>query len=113
MLDKLVANATEYTDHKTPVEIVVAKQSGHAVLHVKNTGRPLPDNPAVLFELFASFRTESSQTTEHYGLGLYLVKLIAESHGGQARAYSLDGNQGAVFEVILPLSSNLTGTSQS
>jgi two-component system, OmpR family, sensor histidine kinase ChvG len=40
----------------------------------------------------------------HLGLGLYIVRLVAEFHGGRARAVNLAGASGVRFEVevLLP-----------
>ncbi len=56
-----------------------------------------------MFDLFVSLRTPSRKTDDNFGLGLYIVKLITESHGGQVNAYDLNDETGAVFEVTLPL----------
>ena len=38
----------------------------------------------------------------HLGLGLYIVRLIAEFHGGRARAENLPDGRGVRFAVTLP-----------
>jgi signal transduction histidine kinase len=38
----------------------------------------------------------------HLGLGLYIVRLVAEFHGGKVRARNLPGADGVRFEVELP-----------
>jgi K+-sensing histidine kinase KdpD len=39
----------------------------------------------------------------HFGLGLYIVRLIAEFHGGTARAANWADASGASFTVVLPM----------
>jgi len=38
----------------------------------------------------------------HLGLGLYIVRIVAEFHGGTVRAANLPGDAGVRFEVELP-----------
>ena len=40
----------------------------------------------------------------HLGLGLYIVRLIAEFHGGRAQASNCADGSGVVFSVIFPVS---------
>ncbi|MEA3197003.1 MAG: hypothetical protein QOF32_1055, partial [Gammaproteobacteria bacterium] len=39
----------------------------------------------------------------HFGLGLYIVRLVAEFHGGTAAAANRPDGGGAIFTVTLPL----------
>ena len=86
-----------------PIEVSIKQQQDKAQLIVTNQGDLLPMDKKAIFNLFVSFRNPERQSDENFGLGLYIVKLIAESHGGQVVAYDLKQDAGAVFEVILPL----------
>lgn len=103
LLDKLISNAVEHSDPNTPIAVSVKQHLGNAELIVKNKGVALPKNKKTMFELFVSLRTSDRKTDDNFGLGLYIVKLIAESHGGQVKAYDLNNATGAVFEVRLPI----------
>lgn len=103
LLDKLVSNAVEHCDAHAPIEISVQRVQGKVQLIVADKGDALPKDKLAMFELFISFRTVERKTDENFGLGLYIVKLIAESHGGQVTAYDFNKGEGAVFEVTLPL----------
>ena len=73
-----------------------------AVIEVENPGPPLPaDLEARLFESLWQSRTDRD-SLPHFGLGLYIVRLIAEFHGGEATAVSLPAGTGARFSVRLP-----------
>ncbi len=66
-----------------------------------NPGPPLPpEATAKLFESLWQSRSEADKRP-HFGLGLYIVRLIAEFHGGTARAANLPDQSGAVFTVRL------------
>ncbi|MCK5356404.1 MAG: HAMP domain-containing protein [Methyloprofundus sp.] len=103
LLDKLVSNAVEHCDGLAPIDILVQRLEDKVQLIVADKGDVLPEDTVAMFDLFVSFRTAERQTDENFGLGLYIVKLIAESHQGQVKAYGLNGEEGAVFEVTLPL----------
>ena len=102
LLDKLISNAVEHSDQIAIIEIVVKQSNGKACLIVKNKGDELPKEKKSMFELFVSLRSPERQNNDNFGLGLYIVKLIAESHGGHVIAYDHTSEKGAVFEVILP-----------
>jgi dedicated sortase system histidine kinase len=104
MLDKLVANATEFAAAGTPVVIRLTHAGGKARLTVENDGPPLPEGMAGrLFDSMVSVRRETSGDIPHLGLGLYIVRLIAQFHGGKARADNRDDGSGVVATVTLPL----------
>jgi signal transduction histidine kinase len=56
-----------------------------------------------LFDSMVSVRRETSGDIPHLGLGLYIVRLIAQFHGGKARADNRDDGSGVVATVTLPL----------
>jgi dedicated sortase system histidine kinase len=99
MLDKLVANAADFSSADEPVRIRL-EESGR--LTVSNSGPLLPAEMAGrLFESMVSVRPAGSHET-HLGLGLYMVKLIAEFHGGSARAANREDGSGVVVRVDCP-----------
>jgi two-component system sensor histidine kinase ChvG len=50
-----------------------------------------------------SVRDRRGDSGPHLGLGLYIVRLIAEFHGGRAIAANRDDGQGVTVSVTLPL----------
>lgn len=103
LLDKLVSNAMDFARPGTPIVIGLAKEAEHARLSVINTGPPLPDEmTAGLFDSMVSVRAQRSDEP-HLGLGLYIVRLIAEFHGATVRAENLSDGSGVTFSVALPL----------
>ena len=70
---------------------------------VANNGPPLPDRMQErLFESLVSVR-EGAQRGEapHLGLGLFVVRLVAELHQGQASAVNLPDGAGVEFRLRL------------
>jgi dedicated sortase system histidine kinase len=105
MLDKLVDNAVDFSADGATISIVLRAEPEHAELSVANPGPPLPPEATTkLFESLWQSRTESDaagRLRPHFGLGLYIVRLIAEFHGGSARAANLPDPGGAIFTVRL------------
>lgn len=100
MLINLVGNAIKYTDQGR-VAVTMEVAGGKAVIAIKDTGPGMSqDDQDKLFQpFFRSARTARKQGT---GLGLLVVKEIAEHHGGSIAVQSaLD--QGTTFTVTLPL----------
>ena len=107
MLDKLVANAVEFSAPGTPIIVRLQRGETELRLSVENEGPPLPD--AMHGRLFDSMvsvrgdqRGEQRNDVPHLGLGLYIVRLIAEAHRGGASARNRDDGRGVVVTVTLP-----------
>jgi signal transduction histidine kinase len=105
MLDKLIDNAVDFSPPGATITVRLALEPSAAVLEVANPGPALPPEiRGKLFEsLWQSRAGKEGDSRPHFGLGLYIVRLIAEFHGGQASATSLPGDTGARFSVRLSL----------
>jgi len=103
MLDKLVANAVDFASPDTPIEVSVARRAGALVLEVRNQGPPLPEEMTdKLFQSMVSIRDDKGPRDPHLGLGLYIVRLIAEAHGARALAFNLEGQAGVGMQIVFP-----------
>jgi len=97
-LDKLVANAVDFAVPGTTIRVELAgreiadpARGRRSVagwrLSVFNLGQPLPESMGdSLFDSMVSVRDSRSVSGSHLGLGLFLVRLIAEFHGGHVFA---------------------------
>lgn len=103
MLDKLISNAIEHANAEDPIRIGLTRRENDVVLTVENYGATLPVDKERMFELFVSMRDAQHSGKENIGLGLYVVKLVAESHGGHVQALDQTDKVGAIFKVTLPL----------
>jgi len=102
-LDKLVSNAVDFHQADTAIQLLLKKTDRHRLqLSVRNSGPPLPDEmEQALFSSMVSIR-HNSGGEPHLGLGLYLVRLISEFHGGHAETHNLESGTGVEFSLLLP-----------
>src|SRR5258705_2255127 len=99
LLDKLVANAVDFSSPGQAVRISLSVENGVAELGVENDGPPLPEEMrGKLFESMVSVRGERAREGQsgepHLGLGLYVARLIAEFPGGPIAARNLASGGG-------------------
>ena len=103
MLDKLVGNAVDFCTPDTPIDVNVERRRGDVLLEVSNQGPPLPEEMAdKLFQSMVSIRDDKVPDDPHLGLGLYIVRLIAEAHGARARAFNLAARSGVRMQIEFP-----------
>ena len=96
MLDKLLDNAKDYTPSGGRITVGIRDHIDTVGLWVQNEGPPLKIQDGVdAFQMFSGTRNDS--TGSHLGLGLYVVRLIAGSMGGQVSIRNVD--QGVRTEV--------------
>jgi len=102
MLDKLIENAVDFCPKGGLIGVSLSRSSDHYAIAVRNDGAPIPE--AMLGRLFESLfeQRQGHDDKPHFGLGLYIVRLVAEFHGGRATAANAPQG-GAVFTVMLPL----------
>jgi two-component system sensor histidine kinase ChvG len=101
MLDKLIDNAVDFSPEGSTITVRLRLQLDVAVVEVENLGPPIPpETRERLFESLWQSRTDKD-SRPHFGLGLYIVRLIAEFHRGEASASSLPGDTGARFTIRL------------
>ena len=102
MLDKLIDNAMDFHHATSPIKVQLDQARGTLCITVANRGPTLPQTDAArLFESMVSHR--GSHSRMHFGLGLYVVRTIAEHHGGSVRAINLIDGSGVAIMVQLPL----------
>ena len=105
----LVNNALKYAEDGRWIGLTVSREpgrnDGQVLVSVTDRGRGIPaDEMARIFEPFYRGRLALNQQIHGNGLGLSLVKRIAEAHGGRVSVKSAPG-QGATFTIALPAAS--------
>jgi len=100
-LDKLIDNALSFTPLAGFIGLEVKALKRGFELSVSNSGPPLKeDMRAKLFDSLVSLRQGKAQAP-HLGLGLYIVRLIATLHQGQAQAENLPDGAGVRFSISI------------
>jgi signal transduction histidine kinase len=100
----LLENALRHTPPGTEIRVSTGVEDGHAKLVVEDDGPGVPAELAPT--LFERFVRGAGDRGGSFGLGLSIVRAVAESHGGSV---TLERNEphGARFVVRLPLASHL------
>lgn len=97
----LVGNAIKFTPQGGKITVVSRLEKNQVVVQVKDTGTGIPQDELPL--LFSEFRRlKGSGKVEGTGLGLFIVKMIVEAHGGNVDAVSKEG-RGSTFAIRLPI----------
>jgi len=101
-LDAIVDNAVRFTGDGDQIEISVARQDDTAAITITDSGPGIPDGQLDrVFDKFA--RAEGGRsTTRNFGLGLPIVRAIAEAHGGRVTA-GRGPSGGTAVTFALPL----------
>jgi PAS domain S-box-containing protein len=100
----LLTNAIKFSDSKQKVEVRLRPEGNQVVLEVEDQGRGIAAD--VLPNLFQPFRRSASAdktVVPGTGLGLYVCKILVESHGGSISLES-EERRGTTVTVRLPLS---------
>jgi PAS domain S-box-containing protein len=100
----LLSNAVKFTPRGGTVEVKIEQGDSNLEIAVSDSGQGI--KPDFLPHIFDRFRQEdSSHTRKHTGLGLGLaiVRHLAELHGGTVEAFSEGEGKGSTFKVKLPM----------
>ena len=102
LLDKLIDNAIDFHAQGTPISVGLRASRDAIELRVENIGPAL--SSALLSSLFDSMVSSRgpAQDGVHFGLGLYVVRVIAEHHGGSVSAANRADGHGVAITVRLP-----------
>ena len=101
MMDKLIENAVEFSRGiDKPIVINLENDSAGYQVNVENAGPTLPQEMQTqIFNSMISMRNKQDNDGAHLGLGLYIVRLIAEFHGGKVVAKNLPDKSGVTIGV--------------
>ena len=98
---QLAENAATHGHGSGPIWLGSGIENGTARLWVRDAGKGVPvDEQPEIFERF--HRAESATRSQGSGLGLPIVKAIADAHGGRVELESAPG-RGARFTIVIPV----------
>jgi signal transduction histidine kinase/transcriptional regulator with GAF, ATPase, and Fis domain/ActR/RegA family two-component response regulator len=105
IIGNLLNNACKFTSKSGQIWLTVECESEQeAIIRVRDTGIGIAaDQLSRIFELFTQVDTSLERTHHGLGIGLTLVKNLAEMHGGAVEVHSDGHGQGSEFVVRLPL----------
>jgi two-component system, OmpR family, heavy metal sensor histidine kinase CusS len=99
-VSNLVDNALRFTPEGGTIQISITVKAAHCEVTVTDNGCGItPEHLPRVFDRF--YRVDSSRSSDGAGLGLALVKSIADLHGGSARIES-EVNRGTTVTLIFP-----------
>ena len=101
--ENLINNARKYA--KTDIDIFITRSNGNAEIHFRDFGKGIPDEDMpFIFDKF--YRGKNCGNEQGSGLGLYIVKYIAEQMHGKVMLHNLpEGLEAVISLPIIPQSS--------
>jgi PAS domain S-box-containing protein len=106
VMRNLLTNACKYTDRGGTVTVRTYRTGMQAIIDVQDTGIGIPQEfLSSIFEMFARV-PQAHRAAEGLGIGLALVRVLVELHGGTVTAFSEGSGRGSRFCIHLPLLAN-------
>jgi CheY-like chemotaxis protein len=107
MLGNLIGNAMKFSLAGGEIRVSLETADEWAVMRVRDTGIGIPAGHLdKVFELFGQAAASIDRSQGGLGIGLTVVRLIAELHGGRAEVFSDGVGQGTEAVVHIPLQSH-------
>ena len=104
MIGNVLSNAIKYTPVDGIINVLLQPTDGHAILRVIDNGIGIPSEQLChVFDLFAQVPRALDRSEGGLGIGLTVVKLLAELHGGSVEISSDGPGMGTEVVVRLPL----------
>jgi PAS domain S-box-containing protein len=103
-ISNLLHNSAKYTEPGGRISITAARENGEAVVRVRDTGVGIAaDMLPRIFDLFVQGERKQDRSQGGMGIGLTLVRSLAEIHGGRVSAQSDGPGKGSEFVLRFPL----------
>ena len=103
IVGNLLTNAAKYTENGGHIWLESARAGGEILIRVRDTGMGIaPELLAKVFDVFTQAERSLDRSQGGLGLGLSLVRSLAQLHGGGVEARSEGAGRGSEFLVRLP-----------
>jgi signal transduction histidine kinase len=110
IVDNLLLNAIKFTPAGGRVQLILAVESGSAVVSLRDTGIGFDGSFAQkLFEPFIQHEQGRDRSAGGLGLGLAIAARLARLQGGSLTAESPGVGRGALFTLSMPVATRLDG----
>ncbi len=104
LLDKLVDNALDFASPDSPIVLSLHQSANAVEFSLTNSGATIPtDMLEAVFDSMISIRPGNPDNRLHFGMGLHVVRVIAEHHGGSVSIENVTEPDGVKVSVNLPL----------
>jgi signal transduction histidine kinase len=114
IVSNVVSNALKYTPARGCIDVRVFRRGGLAIVDVSDTGVGLSaDEVPRVFDLFWQGEQALDRTGSGLGVGLTLVRNLAQLHGGDVSAHSEGAGRGSRFTISIPAIEEPQGTFKS
>ena len=109
-ISNLIDNAVKYSAQEVRVTVDIAEaDAGRIAVRVQDQGIGIPQTELKrIFKRFYRIPGTMAMRVKGSGLGLFIVRSVAERHGGRAYAQSGGAGQGSMFVIELPAATPLT-----
>ncbi len=103
-IGNLLSNASKFTPRGGRIELLAGRDAAEVFVRVRDNGIGIAaENLSGLFDMFSQIDTSLERAQGGLGIGLNLVRLLVEMHGGRVEALSEGLGHGSEFVVHLPL----------
>lgn len=105
ILLNLLSNSIKFSNDRKDIYVTVSDKNDRIIIKVRDDGEGIPNSKlGIIFERFGQANSSLSRECEGTGIGLYLVKLFVELHGGTIEILS---EEGVGCEAIIELPAQL------
>lgn len=112
-VENLLTNAIKYGSQKDLITITLDESTDHVKISVHNHGSPIPkEMQENIFNFLKRSKAQSANDEKSWGIGLTMVKMVAEAHGGGVELISGEGD-GTTFIINLKRGFNQSGKSRT